>query len=171
MTIVARHQELSDDQVESASLDELRAAYRALREHHIAETTALISRRDDLTRRRDEQLAKDQEVLGQSQKLLERADQIMRGDAETIDRLGAENAQLSVELLERRAAETIFVEIDRQFQEVDCRTCDDAGADNCEKHKLLVRQWRSARAALCDLARLHRGYLLSLNAPSGGDPR
>ena len=257
---VARHQELSDDQVASASLNELRAAYRALREHHIAETTALISRRDDLTRRRDDQLAKGQEVLGQSQKLIERADQIMRSDGETIDRLGTENARLSEiidfmrhhyspiggracalcvydegrfvkpcalhrwddrvakvlasragaaddpatldyvsddeltawvglagideasmegaylrqiidELRERRAAEAIFAEVDRKFQDVDCRTCDDTGADNCAAHKLLVRQWRSARAALCDLTRLHRGYLLSLNAPHGGNPR
>jgi hypothetical protein len=79
--------------------------------------------------------------------------------------------QIIDDLRERRTAETMFTEIDRQFQEVNCRTCDDAGADNCAKHKLLVQQWRSARAALCDLARLHRGYLQSLNAPSGGDPQ
>ena len=242
-TQIQHHQELSDEDVDRASIDDLRAAYRALRDHHIAETTALISRRDDLTRRRDAQLAKNQHVLTESQKLIERADAIMTSDQETLDRLGTENARLS-EIIdymqnryspiggrscalcvyvegrfirpcalhrwedttakvlasraadpedplttdqlsdgelatwaasvdvhtERRDAELIFAEVDRQFQEVDCRTCDDEGADNCEVHKLLVRQWRSARAALCDLARIHRGYLRSLNAPNGGDP-
>ena len=257
---VTRHLELSDNAVEIATPEELRTAYRALRNHHIAETAALISRRDDLTRRRDEQLAKDQEILGQSQKLIERADQIMRSDAETIDRLGSENARLSEiihfmqnhysplggrscalcvyadgrfvracalhrwedvaakvlatraadpedpttadhltdeelatwaegvglyhesmktsylrmivdELEDRRHAEVMFAEIDRQFQDVDCPTCDDEGADHCETHKTLVRQWRSARAALCDLARIHRSYLLCLDAPGGGDPK
>lgn len=271
---VARHQELSDEQIEEASLDELRAAYRALRVHHIVETTALISRRDDLTRRRDEQIAKNNVQLVEGQKLMEQANTIMRRDEEVIDRLGSENARLSEiidfmrnhyspiggrgcalcvyeegrfirpcalhrwddtaakvlasratdpderltgrnlfdcpnseeaatldhlsdgelaawaeragvyqetmegsylrlivdELRERRSAEALFAEVDREFQGVDCATCDDEGADNCEKHKLLVRQWRSTRAALCDLARLHRGYLRSLSAPDGGDP-
>jgi hypothetical protein len=273
MTVVPRHQELSDDQVEGASIDELRAAYRSLRAHHIAETTALIERRDDLTRRRDEQLAMASENLAKSQKLIEQADAIVRRDEEVIDRLGSKNEQLTEiidfmrnhyspiggrgcalcvyeegrfirscalhrwddtaamvlasratdpderiternlfdstpedpstldhlsdgelaawadrvslyqaslegsylrlivdELRERREAEAIFAEVDRQFQALDCPTCDDQGADNCEAHKLLVRQWRSARAALCDLARLHRAYLRSLSAPGGGDP-
>lgn len=258
MTVVPRHQELSDDQVEEASLDDLRAAYRALRDHHIAETAALISRRDDLTRRRDEQLTKNSETLAQSQKLIEQADTIMRRDEEVIDRLGSENARLSEiidfmrnhyspiggrgcalcvyeeghfirpcalhrwgdtaatifasraydpaheapctylsdealdawvqsfdlyeesmaasylraivdELRDRLDAEALFAEVDRQFQAVNCSRCDDAGADNCEEHKLLVRQWRSTRAALCDLARLHRGYLRNLSAPNEGD--
>ena len=259
-TTNARHQELSDADIDRVSIDDLRAAYRSLRDHHIAETTVLISRRDDLTRRRDEQLAKGQEVLKQSQKLIERADQIILSDAETIDRLGAENARLTEivdfmqhryspnggrscalcvyvngrfvracamhcwddtvakilasraadpeeptaidhlsneelvawaestgiyqaplersylrlivdELRDRRDAEVLFAEVDRQFQEVDCPTCDDEGADHCETHQAIVRQWRSARAALCDLARIHRSYLLSLNAPGGGDPK
>lgn len=274
MTLVVRYLELSDDQVDAASLDDLRAAYRALREHHVAETTALISRRDDLSRRRDEQLAKSSEDLMESQKLIQQASAIMSRDEEVIDRLGSENARLSEiidfmrnryspiggracalcvyeeghfirscalhrwdstvarvlasraadpderltgrnlfdvanteeaatldhlsdgelaawadhagvyqealegsylrlvvdELRERRGAEALFAEVDREFQGVDCKACDDEGADNCQTHKLLVRQWRSTRAALCDLARLHRGYLRSLSAPSGGDP-
>lgn len=166
MTVVARHQELSDDQIESASLDELRAAYRALREHHIAETTtALISRRTVLASQANDPAATNYLTDDALIAWAARA-----GIYET-PMEGSYVRQIVDELRERRAAEAIFVEIDRQFQEVDCRTCDDAGADNCERHKLLVRQWRSARAALCDLARLHRGYLLSLNAPSGGDPR
>jgi hypothetical protein len=75
------------------------------------------------------------------------------------------------ELRERRDAEALFAEADRQFQQVDCRVCDDAGADNCEEHRSLLKRWRSTRAALCELARIHRGYLRSIDAPSGGDPR
>ena len=252
MTPIPRYQELSDEDVERASLDDLRAAYRTLRDHHIAETAALISRRDEFTRRRDE-LLKSPEDLTKTHTLVNRAD-------EFIDRLGSENARLSEivdfmqndysplggrgcalcvyvdgqfvracalhrwedtaakvlasrasdpedpatadhltdielaawaasvdlydesmrtsylrmivdELEDRRHAEVLFAEIDREFQDVDCPTCDDGGADNCETHKAIVRQWRSARAALCDLARIHRSYLLSLNAPDEGDPK
>ena len=85
---VHRHRELSDEDLDRASIEELRAAYRSLREHHVAETTALLSRRDDVTRRRDE-------IHAETQKLLERAEAIMRSDEETIDRLGADNARLS----------------------------------------------------------------------------
>jgi len=253
-TTNARHQELSDEDVDRVSIDDLRTAYRSLRDHHIAETTALISRRDDLTRRRDEQLDMARENLTKTHKLVERADEL-------IDRLGTENARLSEivdymqnryspiggrscalcvyeegrfirscamhrwddvtakvltaraadpedldttdhlsneelaawaesvglyqeqlehsylrliidELRDRRDAEALFVELDRRFQDiVDCTACDDGGPDGCAEHKPLIRLWRNARSALCDLARIHRGYLLSLNAPSGGDPR
>jgi hypothetical protein len=255
-----RHHELSDDDIERASPDELRDAYRELRAHHIAETTALMSRRDDLTRRRDDQLIKSNEQMAASQKLIEEAARIINHDEAAMDQLGSENARLSEivdfmqnrysplggrgcalcvyvdgrfirscalhrwddvtakvlasraadpedptaidhlsneelaawaesvglyqeqlehsylrlivdELRDRRDAEVLFAEIDRQFQEVDCRTCDDEGADNCEEHQSIVRQWRSARAALCDLVRIHRSYLLSLTAPDGGDPQ
>lgn len=261
-TQIQHHQELSDEDVDRASIDDLRAAYRALRDHHVTETTALISRRDDLTRRRDEQLANSHEIIADSQKLIEQADAIMRNNEEVIDRLGSENARLSEivefmqkryspiggrscalcvyvdgrfvrpctmhrfghdqaatlcaerpadptdpktpdglsdeeletwadangiyedamkgtclrmvvdELRERRDAEILFVELDRKFQDVvDCAACDDGGPDGCEDHKALIRSWRAARSALCDLARIHRGYLMSLNAPGGGDPR
>lgn len=86
--VVGRHRELSDEDVARASVDDLRAAYVSLREHHVAETTALLSRRDDLTRRRDE-------IHAETQRLLERAEAIMRSDEQTIDRLGADNARLS----------------------------------------------------------------------------
>lgn len=256
MTIRA-FQELSDEEVECSSIEDLRIAYRALREHHVAETSALLSRRDDLTRRRDEQLLKTNEHLAQSQKLIDRAETIMRSDEQTIDHLGAENARLAEiidfmqnhyspiggrpcalcvyaegrvvrscalhrwqdtaakvlasraatsradlplsdeeltawaadiglgdatltgsylglvvdELRDRRAAEIFFAEIDREFQAVDCRTCDDVGADNCEPHAPMVKRWRSARAALCDIARFHRGYVQNLADPDEGDPR
>jgi hypothetical protein len=197
---------LADAEIDAATPDELRAAYQSLREHHIAETTSLISRRDDLTRRRDAQFSKNMEHLAKAATLICR-------DEEVIARLVSENTCLSEtiakifasraagpqesmatdclsdveltawaeraginrpsmaglylrlivdELHERRDAEAIFVEVDRRFQATDCRTCDDQGADNCEDHQLLVRHWRSARAALCDLARLHRGYLRNL---------
>jgi hypothetical protein len=325
---LVRHQELSDVEVACASIEDLRAAYIGLREHHIAETSALISRRDDLTRRRDEQLAKSSETLAASQALVERADAIMRTDEETIERLGEENRRLSEiidfmqnrysplggrgcalcvyddgrfvracamhrwsmesndhvpaaqpdgwqacdrehrappcedpncyceelafkadeivpglghlvragaiaagtsitigahiipalhairaadprepttephlsaaeltawgklcgvdqpameetflryifdELHERRDAESLFVELDRRFQAiVDCEGCATGGPDGCEEHESLIQSWRHARSALCDLARIHRGHMLSLNAPSGGDPR
>ena len=240
MTSIPRHQELSDDDVERASLDDLRAAYRSLRDHHIAETTALISRRDDLTRRRDELLTETNEDLtdrlgSENARLSEIVDFMQnhysplggRGcalcvyvdgrfvracalhrwedtaakvlasraadpeDPTTADHLtdrelAAWAASVDLyhesmktsylrmivdELEDRRHAEVMFAEIDRQFQDVDCATCDDEGADHCETHKALVRQWRSARAALCDLARIHRSYLLCLNAPDGGDPK
>lgn len=101
---IARHQELSDEDVARASLDEMRVAYRSLRDHHVAETSALISRRDDLTRRRDEQLAKSNETLGKYQKLIEQADEIMRRDEEVIDRLGDENAKLNKIIADQRVA-------------------------------------------------------------------
>lgn len=41
---VTRHQELSDDEVRAIAPDNLRAAYRTLRDHHVAETTALVDR-------------------------------------------------------------------------------------------------------------------------------
>lgn len=44
--IVPKFQELSDEQIESATLDELRAAYRALLAHHIAETEQLWQKLD-----------------------------------------------------------------------------------------------------------------------------
>jgi hypothetical protein len=324
-----RHRELSDAEVASTSIDDLRSAYIALRAHHIVETSALISRRDDLTRRRDDQLAKSSENLAASQALIERADAIIRADEETIERLGEENKRLSEiidfmqnrysplggrgcalcvyddgrfvracalhrwsaerddapprdsyqagyqacdrqhrapsckdpgcyceehaskadeiaaglghlvragaiavctsitigeyiipslcalrtadprdpttephlsaaelatwakacgvdqpamedtflryifdELRERRDAESLFVELDRRFQDiVDCESCSTSGPDGCEEHEGLIRSWRHARSALCDLARIHRGYMMSLNAPSGGDPR
>lgn len=227
---IAQHQELSDEDISRATPDALRTAYRALRERHVTETTALASRRDDLTRRRDEQLANCHEIIEESQKLIERADTIMRNHEEVIDRLGAENVRLSRalhhwtkttanvlarrtadpedpwatchlsneelfvwanraglyedemkgtclraivdELRERREAEVLFVEIDRKFQGViDCVGCSDGGPDGCGDHKDLIRQWRAARSALCDLARIHRRYLMSLNAPGGGDLR
>ena len=325
---IARHQELSDADVAAASIDDLRAAYVALREHHIAEASALISRRDDLTRRRDEQLAK-------SQALIDRGEEIIRTDGEIIDRLGEENKRLGEEhrrlseiiefmqnrysplggracalcvydegrfvracamhrwnmerddhvpatqndgwqacdrehrappcedpgcyceehafkadeiapglghlvragaiaastsitigdhiipalravraadprdpttephlsaaelaawakqcgvdqfmmeetflryifdeLHERRDAESLFVELDRRFQDiVDCTACSTSGPDGCEEHEGLIQSWRHARSTLCDLARIHRGFMQSLNAPSGGDPR
>src|SRR5207244_8897919 len=76
-TIIRRHQELTDDQINQAFPDELRAAYRSLRDHHAAETTALIARRDDLAKRCEDNLAKSQEVLAACQKLLAHADGIM----------------------------------------------------------------------------------------------
>lgn len=253
--------ELSDEDLQQTSLDDLRSAYQALRDHHVAETTALIYRRDDLTRYRDDQLGKTQQVLAESQKLIERADAIMTSDEETIDRLGSENASLVEivdymtnhysplggrgcalcvydngtfirpcalhrwedvtakvfasrsansedpafeahlsesemaawmastglddadlegtslravldELRERRDAELLFVEVDRQLQDViDCVACGDGGPDGCAEHHGLIWQWRNARSAICELARLHRGYLLCLNAPGGGDPQ
>ena len=325
---LARHQELSDAEVASASIDDLRAAYIGLREHHIAETSALISRRDVLIQRCDDHLAKSSETLAASQALIERADAIMRADEATIERLSEENRRLSEiidfmqnrysplggracalciyddgrfvracamhqgsmeggdhmsftpnddwqacdrehgppacedpncyceelafkadeiapglghlvragviatntsitigeyiipalrairtadprdpttephlsatelaawakqcgvdqptmeetflryifdELRERRDAEKLFVELDRRFQDiVDCTACSTSGPDGCEEHESLIQSWRHARSALCDLARIHRGYMHSLNAPSGGDPR
>lgn len=258
---VARLPELSDEDVARATLDDLRAAYRSLRDHHVAETTALISRRDDITRARDEMLAKSAAQCAELQKLVDRAELIMRRDEETIERLGEENARLAEvfdfmqnryspiggracalcvylggrfirpcavhrwddnlgakvlapraadledltttdnlsddelrewaaragiyeeamggsylrlvvdELRERRDAEVLFVELDRKFQDiVDCGGCAEGGPDGCRDHAPLIRSWRDARSALCDLARIHRGYLMSLNAPGGGDP-
>lgn len=244
---VPRHQELSDDQIESASIEDLRAAYRSLRAHHVAETTALIARRDDIDRLGSENArlteiidfmqnhyspiggrgcalcvyvegrfvrpcalhrwsldldlwftergdtaakvlasrATDPDKLLTARNLFDRAaDPAVRDHLSDKDltawaeRAGVYEASMEGsclraivdELHERRDAEALFAEVDRQFQEVDCRTCDDEGADHCEAHKLLVRQWRSTRAALCDLARIHRAYLRSLNAPNGGDP-
>jgi hemerythrin superfamily protein len=39
--MIPKFQELSDEQIESATLEQLRAAYRALLAHHIAETEQL----------------------------------------------------------------------------------------------------------------------------------
>lgn len=39
--MIPKFQELSEQQIESATLEELRAAYRALLAHHIAETEQL----------------------------------------------------------------------------------------------------------------------------------
>jgi hypothetical protein len=46
--ITRRHQELTDDEINRATSEELRAAYRLLRDHHIAETTALVTQRNAL---------------------------------------------------------------------------------------------------------------------------
>jgi hypothetical protein len=96
------HQELSDNEIDRTTLEGLRAAYRSLRDHHVAETTALAQRRDDLTRRRDDQLARSQEILAESQRLLASADTIMasadtimRRDEKTIDQITSESARLS----------------------------------------------------------------------------
>ena len=43
-TRVARHQELSDVEVDSAAIVDLRDAYKKLRDHHIAETSVLAAR-------------------------------------------------------------------------------------------------------------------------------
>lgn len=91
---IVSHHTLSDAEIDGATLKELREAYRTLLAHHIAETAALLSRRDDLTRRRDDQLAKSQKILADSQKLIERANEIIRRDEEIIDQLGTENARL-----------------------------------------------------------------------------
>ena len=161
MTSIPRHQELSDEDVERASLDNLRAAYRSLRDHHVTAAKVLASRAadpedpstaDHLT---DEELATWAEGVNLYDESMKTSYLRMIVD----------------ELEDRRHAEVMFAEIDRQFQDVDCLTCDDEGADHCETHKTLVRQWRSARAALCDLARIHRSYLLCLNAPGRGDPK
>ena len=94
-TILGRHQELSDDEIDQTSLEDLRGAYRSLRDHHVAETTALVSRRDDLTRRRDALLAKNQTILAESQRLITTASTIMSSDEKRIDHLTEENARLS----------------------------------------------------------------------------
>ena len=41
---IAGFEELTDEQLETLDAEALRAAYRALREHHIVETTALWER-------------------------------------------------------------------------------------------------------------------------------
>lgn len=92
---VKRHQELTDDEVGQAPLEDLRAAYRSLRDHHVAETTALVGRRDDLTRRRDDLLAKNQTILAESQRLIATASTFMERDEKVIDDLTKENARLS----------------------------------------------------------------------------
>jgi len=234
-TIIRHPQELSDEEVDHASSDDLRAAYRSLRDHYLTETTSLISRRDDLTRRRDDVLAKSHqdlhaalpgEVLAQCQRLMENAGSIMQSDETTIDRLSSENARLAkigdtaakvlaarvadptnstmpdylsdnelvtwldrsglqrsalegtylglifAELRERRDAEAMFVDVDLQLQRlVDCPACADDSHGSDDEHRAILKRWRIARAALCALARIHRGYLRSRNAPDGGDPR
>ena len=226
MTSIPRHQELSDEDVERTSLDDLRAAYRSLRDHHVAETAALISRRDAETIDRlgaeNARLSKIVDFMQNHYSPLggrgcalcvyedgrfvracalhrweDTAAKVLASraadpeDPSTADHLTDEELaawaesvglyheslktsylrMIVDELQDRRVAEVMFAEIDREFQDVDCPTCDDEGADNCEEHTMLVRQWRSARAALCDLARIHRSYLLCLNAPGGGDPK
>ncbi len=47
-TIIRSHRELSDDEIDQASPEDLRAAYRSLCDHHVTETTALVARRNDL---------------------------------------------------------------------------------------------------------------------------
>jgi hypothetical protein len=103
--VIRRYQELTDDQVAAASIDELRAAYRGLRDHHVAETTALIAGRDDLAKRCEDKLDKSQEILVHAQKLLASADTIMRRDEATIERLTAENNRLTDELRAHRTVE------------------------------------------------------------------
>jgi len=252
-------QELSNEDVDRSSPDDLRAAYRSLRDHHLTETTALISRRDDLTRRRDDALAKSNQVHTKSQRLLIQAQAIMHRDEETIDRLGSENARLSEivdfmqhryspignrpcalcvydddrlvrycamhrwhdtaakilaaravdpenpattdylsdeelvawadaafayrepmagsylrlildELRERRDAEAMFVDVDLQLQVlVDCEACADDTHGSDDEHRKILKRWRIAQGTLCALARIHRGYLRSRNAPDGED--
>jgi hypothetical protein len=99
--VIKRHQELSDVEINCATADELRDAYRALREHHVAETTALVSRRDDITRRRDDltrrmdALTENQQILAKGQQLLEGARSIMQRDGETIEQLSGEKDRLA----------------------------------------------------------------------------
>jgi hypothetical protein len=224
--VIRRHQELSDEEVDRATLDDLRVAYRSLRDHHVTETTALVSRRDDLTRRRDDLLARNQQVLTQSQQLIERASTIMQSDAANLDRLGSENARLTEivdtaakllasrvadptnptmpdylsddelatwldraglacaalegtylrlvldELRERRDAEAMFVDADLQLQRIaDCEACAENMHGTDHEHRAILKRWRIAQAALCALARIHRGYLISVSVPSEGDPR
>jgi hypothetical protein len=266
-----RHQELSDDEIDDAPIDDLRAAYRTLREHHIAETTALDSRREDLARRCDElsrkceeMLAKSSRTLTASQQLVERTASILRDDEGIVAKVLAPRAvaptdlamtdhlsdkeltawaeQAGVyseklrdtylrlaldELRERRDAEVFFVEADRALQAVECEACTAMSASDprrvtradikeirsllvhrpvepnastlasfwllgagyierllteietlmsptprcCEEHQDLLKRWRITREALCELARIHRGYLRSLDAPDEGDPR
>lgn len=255
-----RSHELSDDAVDQVTPEALRVAYRALRDHHVADTTAIISRRDDITRRRDDLLVRDEQILVESQRLLASADTIMRRDEQTIDRLSAENERLSEiinfmqnyyspiggrscalcvyvegrfvrpcavhrwddtagkllasraadpadptttnylsdaelaawmdrtdlkqaalmgtylrlildELRERRDAEAMFVDVDLQLQRlVDCEACADDTHGSSDEHRAILKRWRIAQSALCALARIHRGYLRSKNAP-GCDPR
>lgn len=42
-----RHQEWSDVEVDAATVEELRVAYKTLRDHHVAETTVLVHDRDN----------------------------------------------------------------------------------------------------------------------------
>jgi len=93
--VVRKNRELSDIEVNQASLEDLRIAYRALRDHHVTETTALVTLRDDLVKRCEDKLTKSQQILTVGQDLLTSADAIMRRDSETIDQLSAENARLS----------------------------------------------------------------------------
>lgn len=41
---IARHQELSDAEVHQLAVENLREAYKALRDHHVTETTVLATR-------------------------------------------------------------------------------------------------------------------------------
>ena len=93
--IVRRHRELSDIEVNQASLEDLRIAYRTLRDHHVAETSALVTGRNDLARRCKENLTKSQQILDVGRSLLTSADAIMKRDDETIEQLRTENARLS----------------------------------------------------------------------------
>lgn len=193
---ITRHQELSDTDVDRASNEALRAAYRSLRDHRGAETSAEIMEDDART------LARLSEIIdfmrnhyspigGRSCALCvyeegrfirsckvhlweDAAKRIFatRADAPddptTTDHLSdrelfvwANRAGLYEddlrdtcvrlivdELRDRRAAEAIFVELDRQFQDiVDCDGCSRGGPDGCTEHEDLIRAWRNARRA------------------------
>jgi hypothetical protein len=92
---IKRHRELSDDEVAQTSLEKLQAAYRSLRDHHVAETTALVEGRAVFAKRCDEALAKTKRLLVWSQGLLAHGTAIMRRDEAEISNLRSENARLS----------------------------------------------------------------------------
>ena len=98
---ITRHQELSDDTIDRQTISDLRAAYRTLRDHHVAETTALISRSNDLarrcadlTQRCDKMLAKSKNALAASQQLVERTAAIVRNSEEVFAARAADTADL-----------------------------------------------------------------------------
>ena len=211
MTKIRTYVELSDEDVQRATADELRAAYHALRDHRAAEAAesarlaeivdymtnrysplggrgcalcvydngtfvrpCALHRWEDVTAKVLARRTADPEDPSFESHLSE--PELTAWIASIgIDDPHLEGTSLRAvfdELRERRAAELLFVEVDRQLQDVvDCTDCDDGGPDGCAEHHGLIRQWRNARSALCDLARIHRCYLLCLNAPSGGDPQ
>lgn len=210
MTKIRTYVELSDEDVQRAPADELRAAYRALRDHRAAEAAesarlaeivgymtdrysplggrgcalcvyddgrfvrpCAVHRWEDVTAKVLARRTADPEDPSFETHLSE-AELAAWTASAAIDEPHLEGTNLRAvldELRERRDAELLFVEVDRQLQDViDCTACDDGGPDGCAQHHGLIWQWRNARSALCDLARIHRGYLLCLNAPSGGDP-
>ncbi len=99
-----RHQELSDIEIDQAQIDDLRDAYRTLRAHHVAETTALISKHkglaqkyEELSRRCEEMLAKSSHTLATSRQIVESAVAILfapraadPADPKTFDHLSDE---------------------------------------------------------------------------------